>query len=275
MNTSIDKNRLWRVINEMRGKRVLLLGDPIEDVYHFGRVDRICPEAPVPVFVEDTSRTEIRAGGALNVLHNLRSLGLKVKAWIPTVTTYDTKHRYFVGQHLLFRVDRCTSYEGYYDPFQLQDGDQFDAAVISDYAKGWVVKERCAKVIGLGVPTVVDPKGSDWSKYDGATVVCPNEKEMFDSHCNSDAILQKRGAEGVRLHRSGLPPYDFKAEARRVYDVTGAGDVVTAVMAASLAVDPGLEVAAQLATLAATWSVGTVGTVAVTGDVLRELVECA
>lgn len=258
-----------KLIDNMRAKRILLLGDPMMDVYHFGEVQRVCPEAPVPVFI-DNNKPVVKPGGAFNVMENLRALGLVVIPWFPATHVLELKHRYMVGHHLVLRVDQEVNYNTTPDT-TCYDGE-VDAVVISDYAKGWVTPERCATVLARRVPTIVDPKGADWSKYAGAMVVCPNEKEyrvpgpMFNGF-----VLEKRGAEGAMLHVPGCMPQTFRATAKRVYDVTGAGDVVVSVMAATIAAGGSVAEGATLAVAAATWSVGQIGTTAVSNDQLQEI----
>jgi len=237
--------------------RVWVIGDAIIDHYHFGRIERLSPEAPVPVFIEE--RQEERRGGADHVAHQLEALGCKA------VTTSfsgppSIKHRYLVGHHPVFRIDQD----------QLCDPDanvvpcdrpDVDVAVLSDYAKGMLTEEICQRVMSWGVPVVVDPKGRNWFKYHGCAVVCPNARELADGPIGISftPVLEKRGSEGIRLWQRG-DFLDIPAQARHVYDVTGAGDVVVAVVAATLGVGGDLASAARIATYAAGFAVGEVGT---------------
>ncbi len=158
-----------------------------------------------------------------------------------------------------------------------------DACLLSDYAKGVLTEEVCQSVIRLAiqhrVPVVVDPKGRHFGKYRGATVITPNEHEVQVAAASEDIetpldemvgdlrrqvgdaeLLVTRGAEGMSLYLASGAPIQFPAAARRVYDVTGAGDTVAATVALGLAAGADLPTAAQLATTAAGIVVGKVGT---------------
>lgn len=245
--------------------RVLVMGDPIFDQYHFGHVDRLSPEAPVPVFVED--RYEMRDGGALNVVANLKALGCGATSLLPP-SPYTTKHRFLVGAQQIFRIDRDKSHREQDQPSWSMPDPLPQVIVISDYGKGWCTHERCQWLIETArindIPVVVDPKGKCWEKYKGATVICPNEKEFVEREATlgwrPKAIVHKRGPEGLELLIDGEDPLVFAARARHVFDVTGAGDTVVAVIAAALAAGAELRQAAELANIAAGIVVGEVGT---------------
>ena len=168
------------------------------------------------------------------------------------------------------------------------------ACVLSDYGKGVVTPTFAAGLIELataaGVPTVVDPKGVDYAKYRGATVVKPNQFEAGkvlnrDLRTGDDvdaagrdllallgpttAVLVTRGPQGMSLFRPGRAAVHVPTLAREVYDVTGAGDTVAAVLAATLAAGGDLEAACHLATAAAAVVVGKVGTATCTAEELR------
>ena len=257
-----------KILENMKDKRILVVGDAMDDIYHFGSVSRICPEAPVPVFVPE--RTETRAGGAGNVVAQLKDLGCMVRVSYPPRRSRKT--RFMVGSHLLMRMD-----EDYYNTPSDEDIDlaarlagDSDVTVISDYAKGWVSEDMCRAVTKAGV-TIVDPKGTLWTKYRGCALICPNDQEYL-SYANQNQtfnILWKRGALGMRLLPEGT---DIPAHARRVYDVTGAGDTVVAVVAAAVAAGASYLEAAQIAALAAGYVVGEVGTTTCPLERLKELV---
>lgn len=265
--------------------KAVVLGDPMFDVYHFGRVDRLSPEAPVPVFVPETRET--RYGGAANVVHQLKALGCQVATIFPPAKEWTAKHRYMVGRHQMFRIDkdRVPSEESEVC-FTLQAIASSDVLVVSDYAKGWCTVEHCMRAIDearkWGKPVVVDPKGDDWLKYACATLICPNEKE-WTQRANKytppkPAILIKRGEHGLRLFtRSSSAPLiaeiDYPAKARHVYDVTGAGDTVSALMAAVLGAGGRMDMGAMLANLAAGHVVGEIGTSVCPIEKLRELLK--
>lgn len=258
------------ILDRFAGLKILVVGDPINDIYRFGHVDRVSPEAPVPVFIED--RIEERLGGAANVLNQLHALGCEAHgAWIYKQYHWTSKVRYMVGNHQLLRHDRDVECEN-----RIPALEGFSAVIISDYAKGACTPEVCSEAI-LGarkghIPLIVDPKGTDWTKYTGATVICPNEAEMKASVGNTTLydIVLKRGARGITLMRRDGDA-DFPATARHVFDVTGAGDTVTAVIAACLAAGASLPDACRLANLAAGHVVSEVGTTVCSIERLREL----
>lgn len=260
------------IVHQFKGVAVAVLGDPMLDYYHFGHVDRLSPEAPVPVFIED--KLDLRDGGAANVSQNLAALGCTPILLFPPAP-YTTKHRYMVGSQQLLRIDRDKDHSHQIHPINYADVDKWRAIVISDYAKGWCSMERCQELIktaaGLDIPVIVDPKGDDWCKYVGATVVCPNEKEMI-THYDSWAghLVHKRGARGLTVIYPDHSESHFPARARRVFDVTGAGDTVVAVLAAALAVRATIDIAAELANIAASVVVGEVGTTACSSALLLE-----
>ncbi len=271
---------LGDLISKWQGKKILVAGDPAYDVYHFGHVDRVSPEAPVPVFVEDS--IENRPGMAYNVCQNLAALGcVPVQCFPPEPWT--VKRRFMVGNHQLLRAD----YDQIHKPDEGSNqvlGD-VEALVLSDYLKGWLQPWLCDQLISQanarGIPVIVDPKGDDWVKYRGATLICPNTKEWelvkdwettrFVLKKDRINVLEKRGAQGLRLH-SEYGPEDFPATAKHTFDVTGAGDTVVATLAAALAAGASLASAAQLANLAAGHVVGEVGTASCSSETLKRLI---
>jgi len=271
-------------IDAWQGKHVLVAGDPGYDVYHFGHVDRVSPEAPVPVFIEDT--IEDRPGMAYNVCQNLAALGCVPLQLFPP-EPWSVKRRFMVGTHQLLRVDKDRWDSPISDRPEV-DLTSVDAVILSDYAKGWLTDEFCARIVlacrERSIPCVVDPKLPDWSKFIGCTVICPNSKEYSATHHGRvddglgkdlsyafDAVLIKQGAKGLTLRTNPSGWQDFPATARHVYDVTGAGDTVVATLAAALAAGAHLAQAAQLANVAAGWVVGEVGTAACTAETLKSL----
>lgn len=243
---------------DFSGLKVLVLGDPMLDIYHFGHVDRLSPEAPIPVFIED--KTDDRRGGADNVVHQLIALG------VPVVVTgwsrgalRTVKHRYMVGNHQLFRhdTDICV-------PNRIPRLEGFHAIIISDYAKGAVTKEICSEAIGSGLPVIVDPKGKDWSKYAGCKLIIPNHLEV--NGYDWPNMVVKEGAKGLTHQKVNYP-----STAKHVFDVTGAGDTVTAVIGACIVKGWTVPEACRLANLAAGYVVGEVGTTVCPIEKLREL----
>ena len=260
------------VLDGFKSARVLVVGDPMFDVYHHGHVNRMSPEAPVPVFIED--REEIRAGGAANVSNQLKALGVTVDTHFPR-QPWTEKHRYMVGGHQLLRVDKdlkkCTT--------SVPSLAGVDAVVLSDYAKGCLTGELCAGIMKqareLEVPVIVDPKGEGWAKYRDCTVICPNEKEASNREIEVfETVLFKRGSSGMTLLENGKRTH-IQATAKQVFDVTGAGDTVVAVLAAAMAVGANLHDSAFLANLAAGHVVGIPGTASCSVEDLYRLVYLA
>lgn len=251
--------------------RALVIGDAMVDQFHWGRVDRLSPEAPVPIFIEES--TEARRGGAANVAHQLEALGCRVLTAF--ARRYSTKHRYFAGHHQVFRrdddqlatpddVDRACKFIAHH----IVD---CDVVILSDYAKGILTPTLCQDVIRYGKTVVVDPKGRDWSKYRGATVLCPNEHELQSGtqDWHQGMIVAKLGPKGLALRtHDGVEHLRIAARAKQVFDVTGAGDTVTALIAASLGVNASLYDAAVIANHAAGVVVGKLGTAVCSKDEL-------
>lgn len=267
---------LLNVIGRWQKAKVLVIGDPMVDVYHFGHVDRLSPEAPVPVFVQD--RQESRPGGAANVTENLQMLSVRWDSCFPGVR-WTEKHRYMVGNHQLLRVDRDQKYDPAKELLNIEGFDLtgVDAIVLSDYNKGWLSSQFCVSVISranlAGIPTVVDPKGDHWGRYQNCTVICPNTLEATNPDVNLfKTVLLKEGPKGLTLKVKGQEPKRFPATAKSVFDVTGAGDTVVAVVACALAAKASLEDAAVLANLAAGHVVGQVGTATCSVERLIDLV---
>lgn len=280
--SNADVRDLLHALGEFGQVQVAVLGDPMFDVYHFGRVERISPEAPVPVFIQE--RQERRYGGAANVVNQLQALGCRVRSFFPDPDTWCVKERYLVGHQQLFRVD--TERVGTRRLERPLDMGDFDVLVVSDYDKGWVTFERCQAYIqaarNCGIPVVVDPKGTSWSKYAGANAICPNEKERQALTTMTAPIFplefRKLGPRGIQLIADPeIPGFQvckfYPAQAAHVYDVTGAGDTVTAVVAACLGSGSGPATAARLANLAAGVVVGEVGTSVCTLKQLQARVE--
>ena len=294
--------------------KVLVVGDLMLDRYILGEVDRISPEAPVPV-LRHVQRYE-RPGGAANVAMNLAGLGCQtllagfwgndteqrelaafldaakidtagmVTTGLPTIS----KTRIVGRRQQLLRLDiESLEKPAAVDQQRLLERvvalvDKVHAVVLSDYAKGALTPELCEAVIraarAKGVPVLADPKTPDFSKYSGATMVCPNLNELsiatgVAAH-ELDALLvggevQRKEHElrflcvtmsekGIRV-LSDEGTYHSPARAREVFDVSGAGDTVIATLAASLAAGLKVESAVELANLAAGIVVGKVGTV--------------
>jgi D-beta-D-heptose 7-phosphate kinase/D-beta-D-heptose 1-phosphate adenosyltransferase len=306
------------------GKRILLVGDVILDEYIWGDVRRISPEAPVPV-VEVRRRTYL-PGGAANAAANV--VGLGGDALLGGVIGRDpqagqlsqalaqariaadglivdperlttTKTRIIAHSQQVVRMDaeQRTPLPAATEDALLRWAERHlrnvDACILSDYAKG-VVSTRLAQEFirrarQAGKPIVVDPKGTDYARYRGATVIKPNIHEVErvlkqEIHDDADlqeagsrltallegtAVLVTRGARGMSLFRPGVAPVHIATVAQNVFDVTGAGDTVVATLAIALGAGAPFEQAVLLANRAAGIVVGKIGTATVTLDELQ------
>ena len=293
--------------------RVLVVGDAMLDRYWFGAVERISPEAPVPVV--RVSREEERLGGAANVALNVKTLGaqctlltvvgddeparslrrLLEAQGITTVLGSDpklytiVKLRVIGRSQQLIRVDFENQPEHEVLQQMLADYErvlpEHDAVLFSDYGKGGLthIPRMIELARAAGKPVLVDPKGSDYSRYKGATTLTPNRAELAqvvgpwrdeaDLHRRAHALREELGLDGLVLTRSedgmslfektadGQPThFQVPAQAREVFDVTGAGDTVIATLAALLACGMSLRDAVPLANRAGSIVVGKFGT---------------
>ena len=294
--------------------RVLVVGDVMLDRYWYGDVSRISPEAPVPVVLVNESREELRLGGAANVAHNCAALGARTK--LLSVVGNDEsgrqlarllkdhgveaelhrdrsirtteKLRVIGRQQQLVRLDfertpsrevlasKLTQYRA-----ALPD---CDVVVLSDYGKGGMthIKQMIQLARRAKKRVLVDPKGDDYSRYKGASIITPNRAELREvvgtwkdeadlsrraedlrRRLGLEALLVTRGEEGMTLFRAGRKLH-IKTEAREVFDVSGAGDTVVAGMAVMLAAGVNLEAAVKTANRAAGIVVGKFGTAVAT-----------
>lgn len=298
--------------------RVLVCGDVMLDRYWHGATARISPEAPVPVV--QVRGDELRAGGAGNVALNAASLGARARVIglvgddeagrlledklaaqgvecalervedAPTIT----KLRVISRHQQLIRLDfeeRFAALHAERVLAALEAAlDGVDVLVLSDYAKGTLadVPALIAAAKARGIPVVVDPKGSDFTRYRGATIVkpnlsefeavvgpCPDEAtlvargEALRAELGLEALLVTRGEQGVTLLQKGQPAHHQPTRALEVYDVTGAGDTVSAALGCGLAAGLGLRDATLLANLAAGVVVGKLGTATASLDEVR------
>lgn len=226
--------------------KILVLGDRIQDFYVFGRVERLCPEAPVPVFI--TERNEVREGGAALVAANLKALGADV---IESYGSYSEKKRFFAGNHLLLRVDE--------DAFKTIKAscplplDGVDAIVVSDYGKGGISHPEARHIcLHSPVPVFVDSK-KNMDSYAGCFATFPNKNEStlrLGQH-----VIQKLGENGCSVDGTHVP-----SRPRKVYDVTGAGDVFLAAFVVEYLRSKDLMAAAHFANECAGISVEHLGT---------------
>jgi D-beta-D-heptose 7-phosphate kinase/D-beta-D-heptose 1-phosphate adenosyltransferase len=309
-----EQSRLLSLIESgFAALRVLVIGDVMLDRSIWGEVDRISPEAPVPVL--RSVRTTSAPGGAANVAMNLVGLGVKVEQagfWgndgemrelsaLLSAAGVDfsgmvlsghstiSKTRIVSRNQQLLRLDVESA-----DPHPAADHQALlerslglvraaDAIILSDYAKGALSAELCRSVIALArkqrIPVLVDPKGLDFSKYAGATTICPNVQELalvtgiasrnltellaaaqqLVGQVGIDYLTVTMSEKGIRI----LYPdtvFHSPTRAREVFDVTGAGDTVIATLAASLAAGLDPETAVTLANIAAGIVVAKTGT---------------
>jgi rfaE bifunctional protein kinase chain/domain len=297
---------------EALGKaRVLVVGDVMLDRYWFGEVSRISPEAPVPVV--KVGRTEERLGGAANVARNIAAVGARasllsvvgkdeaadaIQALLdadaiagqlhrdPALAT-TIKLRVIGRQQQLLRVDFETEPGHEVLAAKLADFEarlaDTDAVILSDYGKGGL--KHIERMIELAraakKPVLVDPKGDDYTRYRGATLLTPNRSEFREvagrwkdeddlgaraQHLRQSlglkAVLVTRSEEGMTLYREGGRLH-VPTVAREVYDVSGAGDTVIAILGVMLAAGADFPEAVQLANKAAGIVVGKLGTAVV------------
>lgn len=293
------------------GGRVLVVGDVMLDRYWFGDVARISPEAPVPIVKID--RIEERPGGAANVARNAAALG--AKANLLSVTGRDeagarlrqllrkdkiaarlhldrsiatTIKLRVIGRHQqLLRVDFETPPSHEVLASKLRDFSRLlrsaGAVILSDYGKGGLA--HITKMINMaqraGVPVLVDPKGEDYSRYRGATVITPNLAEFrhvaggwkseaeltakaqrLRRRLGIGALLITRSEEGMTLYQQGRRLH-VATQAQEVFDVSGAGDTVIATLGVMLAAGQEMAEAVRIANRAAGIVVGKFGTAVV------------
>lgn len=309
----------WPLREQLAGSRVLVVGDVMLDRYWFGSVDRISPEAPVPVV--RVHREEDRLGGAANVALNVKRLG--ASASLLTVVGDDAPARTLQAllEHegvtaLLGRDEKLTTivklrvvgrsqqllradFESTPDHevlmpmlagFERALAD-CNAVLFSDYGKGGLF--HIPRMIELarraGKPVLIDPKGGDYIRYAGASVITPNRAELTQAvgqwtdeadlqrraerlrdELGLDALLLTRSEEGMTLFdgSGSTGRFDVPAQAREVFDVTGAGDTVIATLAAMLACGMSLREGVEIANRAGGIVVGKFGTASVSFEEL-------
>ena len=291
--------------------RLLVVGDVMLDRYWFGEVSRVSPEAPVPIV--KVERTEDRPGGAANVARNAAALGARVtllsvvgtdqpgqrlaqllkadgvRARLHRDRSIDTtvKLRVLGRRQQLLRIDFETppSREVLLDKFADYKAllGQCDIVILSDYGKGGLthISKMIELAVSRGKRVLVDPKGKDYSRYRGATMVTPNRGEFREvvgawrderdlvqkaqalrRKLGVESLLLTRSEEGMTLFQQGAVLHQA-AKAREVFDVSGAGDTVIAVLAVMLGAGASLQEATRIANHAAGVVVGKLGTAVV------------
>lgn len=301
---------------------ILVVGDIMLDRYWYGETSRISPEAPVPVV--RVQQNDERPGGAGNVALNLTALGCQTSlialcgndesgqlletklatAGIRCFLQHEenfrtiTKLRVLSQHQQLIRLDfeephNIISTANLLHDFQ-QQLQTAQAVILSDYAKGVLADPQPFIKLArkAGVPVLVDPKGSDYSRYEGATLLTPNRKEFeavvgicrneqelcekglnLIQALNLESLLVTRGEQGMTLLRAGQPELHLPALGHEVYDVTGAGDTVIATLAAAIAAGDDIENAINIANHAASIVVAKLGAATVNIDELRRVAQ--
>jgi rfaE bifunctional protein kinase chain/domain len=301
-------------LDSLKGTRLLVVGDVMLDRYWFGDVSRISPEAPVPVV--KIERQEERLGGAANVARNAAALGVEtallsvvgddeagrtlarllaeggIDAGLHQDAAIDTivKLRVIGRQQQLLRIDFETPPSHEVLRSKLEDFaarvKDCDAVLLSDYGKGGLthIREMIALAREAGKPVLIDPKGDDYSKYAGATVITPNRSELkqvigswssesdlaekaqaLRKQLGLEALLLTRSEEGMTLFHEGESIHQ-PARAREVFDVSGAGDTVIATLAAMRMAGADWGTAIHMANLAAGIVVAKLGTAVVSRE---------
>ena len=314
----IAESELVSLIEKFRECRLLVVGDVMLDEYLWGKVGRICPEAPVPI-VEEVRRSSV-PGGMANVAANAVALGaqvalggvvgadaqgkslrdmlsrlgmdaagLRIDPQRPTTT----KTRIIAHNQQVVRVDRedtrpiSSALEQDLLEWFRERLPSADVCILSDYAKGVLSPALTPELIAVahqyGRPVVVDPKGWDYRRYRGASIITPNLREARLALTNGapppddlfaigsgllellpgTSVLVTRGADGLALFREHHPPLCIPSAARQVYDVTGAGDTLIATLAVAIAAGVSLDLASVLANRAGGLAVGKLGTTTV------------
>ena len=318
---------LSSIINKFSKVKVLVVGDVMLDRYWWGSVERISPEAPVPVV--KLQKTSLVVGGAANVAANIAGLGakpfligavgddkeanlfkplletlkinpehlVKIKSRLTTIKTRVVAH----NQHVV-RIDQeqsedlnAAEEEKIWQKIETVF-DKVDIIIISDYAKGVLTDNLISRLITKANDfkkfILVDPKGKDYQKYTGADLLTPNRFEAVQA-CNLlpdgqavvekagklllekldlQAVLITQGEDGMTLFRQNEISFHLNALARKVYDVTGAGDTVIAALAVSLGSGADLTHAAEIANLSAGIVVEEIGTTAITKKKLKDFI---
>lgn len=309
-------------------KKILIVGDIMLDAYHYGKVDRISPEAPVPVFLEIGDERYV-PGGAANVAVNVAAIGIETV--ICSVVGEDDngkrllsllKEKNVVSDYVLVDKNRITTcklrYIGPnnqqimradYEKIELMKDSfldeiyinieksisKFGLILISDYCKGFLSESITQRFIQLGIkaeiPVVIDVKDSNLKKYNGATLLKPNRKELsvlsgMDTSTREKAIeaaiflckitdtnfvLTTLGYEGMILVDENGLVESVKSTTREVYDVTGAGDTSIAYLAAEMIKGTDIKDAVRIANYAAGVQVSKVGTSIVYPDEVEEV----
>ncbi len=321
-------SNLDSIIQKFSGVKVLVIGDVMLDQYLWGSVERISPEAPVPVV--KLQKTSLVLGGAANVAANIAGLGakpilvgaigadnesklfkplldklkisasnlVKIKSRPTTVKTRIVAH----NQHVV-RIDQednkylsKAEEENVWKKIE-SSFDKTEIIIVSDYAKGVLTENLLARLITTARQkkkiVLVDPKGKDYKKYFGADILTPNRFEaaqacqlesdgqtiveqagqMLIRNLNLRSVLITQGEDGMTLFQKNGTTFHLDALARKVYDVTGAGDTVIAAFGVSLASGCDLQQASEIANISAGIVVEEIGTTTITLEKLQNFLD--
>jgi len=318
----ITLKRVKEICSQFGSKRVLVFGDVILDRYIFGNVNRISPEAPVPVL--KVEKEEYRAGGAGNVASNIDKLGscgvlmgitgddsfadvlLEHKKTNRTLFKSPenqtlVKTRVIAQRQQIVRIDREElirvntgleeSIMKQIESFSIGD---IHGIIVSDYAKGTltpgIMKSLKQKALELNIPVIVDPKPANFHLYKNIDGITPNRSEaeamsnrkiecdadaseaskIIRTKCNARFSIVTRGDKGITAVEQGKKAFHFPAFNHEVYDVTGAGDTVAAVLVLSLISGATLREAVELSNVAASIVVERIGASQITQEELIE-----
>lgn len=319
--------RLAGTISHLGSRKVLVIGDLMLDTYTIGKARRISPEAPVAIV--QVLREENRAGGAGNVILNLISMGAQVVAvsrvgndaagellskalasenvdirgiFVQNGVATPVKNRIIADSQQIVRIDH-EQVVSIPEMLEQQVIDMLpdllqgvDVVAISDYGKGFLSRTLLSSIIelskGKNIPVIADPKGIDFSKYSGSTIIKPNLSEVYaaagaSQDMDLESVAQKalqmaqaqvlmvtRSEAGISLFHSNGQRQDFPVRAREVKDVTGAGDTVLAMLTCAIASGLTLEQAVQLSNVAAGLAIERFGCARISlSDLARRLLE--
>lgn len=319
----------YDILQKLALKKILVIGDIMLDQYYYGTINRISPEAPVPVVkVEDTKGV---LGGAANVANNLSKLGCRTYL-IGTVGQDSSKNKIYelleeqaINYNGIFVTEKPTITKirvvginqqvvriDFEDNSETDDNiaykiknylislineEKIDAVIVSDYNKGMVTEELCQFIINNctknKIPVIIDPKGTNWNKYNGADLVTPNIKEISDIFNekilnNDDQIIKfgrqakleyniknlliTRSEKGMTLLTGDYIKH-FPTVAQEVFDVSGAGDTVAAILTAMISLNVDYVEAVNISNIAAGIAVGHKGTYAVSIEELLSKID--
>ncbi|MCX7910903.1 MAG: D-glycero-beta-D-manno-heptose-7-phosphate kinase [Endomicrobia bacterium] len=325
----INKQKLLSIIKKFHDKKILVVGDIMLDKYVWGEVERISPEAPVPVV--DVKKETQNLGACGNVAYNIVSVG--AKAYIVTVVGNDlyaeeiknmllsrginidgvfsdntrpttVKTRIIAQSQQIVRVDKESRVQITASLFEkirnyIEDiKSKIDGILISDYGKGVITKSLLSYLIKLSkkldIPITVDPKIEHFMEYKKVTVLTPNlneatqgmrlhkkpktEQEIYElgkkilKKLNPEALVITRGPDGMTLFEKEKI-YHIPTRAKEVYDVTGAGDTVVALLTLSLTAGADFVSGCEISNFAAGVVVGKVGTATVSKEELEEVIK--